>query len=565
MPLLKNLLIKLYHTGAIRYFRSETKRKLTSILTPVQNTLNAHSANLNNLLDITNALAQQQRQHLSLMKLAEDKQDLHTRLLNEANNKHNDQLHFLKDVHDRQGFSAYLIYREELLEKFISVTQAILADSFPLIQQYIEPIFTEILIGLMTPGGIWQFRETIQAFQKLPPQEEPHPVIRPAKPSTPLKILIVSGCFPSIMHGGGGRLLDIILELSKDHQVDLFTHYNQEQDESSLQLLQGKVDNIHLVTDFSKLNIQTVASWLRTINRAAKYYDIIQLEYPQTIRFIPHLRQYGRKIGFTFMECLSLSYTEKLEETLRISNNNSISTYARLFWEAVADEKFAMEEADYTISVTSKDANFLGRLSNRPTHIIPTCVSNFAILDEAQNCTFKQEKNSVLFVGFFGHWPNKEAVEWYLSNIHPKIRKAIPGYIFTIVGSGDVTDIREITKGDDSVVVTGMVESVVPYILKSKVCVSPLISGAGIRGKQNQYAALGRPSVTTSIGNKGLPYKNNESVLIADSASDFAKSVINLLCDKTLYNKLQDNATEIATANYTWPVHVANLLKIYQA
>jgi len=144
------------------------------------------------------------------------------------------------------------------------------------------------------------------------------------------------------------------------------------------------------------------------------------------------------------------------------------------------------------------------------------------------------------------------------------VKKAIPDYKIYIVGCGNLLKLHELTDGDSSVVITGPVESVVPYILKAKICISPLISGAGIRGKQNQYSVLGRPSVTTSIGNKGLIYKNEDSVLVADEPHDFAKAMIRLLTDEELYGAIQKKAKKIAMDNYTWKAHINELESIYR-
>lgn len=552
MSLLKNLLIILYHTRVMRYFRTEMKRKFTSLLAPIQSA--------------TNRLSEQQKYLLNLIQDINQKQDLHTRVHNEHTLKNDEELQLLRTLYINQGFTSNNIFHQETKDQFIPVIQQIINTSYPFIHKYTELIFEEIFIGHMRPGGIWQLKNDIASFTKnplAPCDTNPQPK-SPLTAKASLKILIVSGTFPSLMHGGGGRLLDIIIELSKENKIDLYTHFNPELDESSLDLLKNNVENIQTVS-YEELTVDMIGAWLRSIGRAAKYYDIIQLEYPQTIRFIHPMRQYGHKLGYTFMECLSLSYAEKLEEIIKSQNYDSVSKYAKKFWQAVANEKYALENADYTIAVTTMDAIFLKRLSTKSPHIIPTCISNFVIIDEAKKIkNTRADENTVMFLGFFGHWPNIEAVEWYLRDIHPLVQKEIPDYKFYIVGCGNVSSIKKMSKGDKSVVITGMVDSVVPYILKAKVCVSPLISGAGIRGKQNQYSILGRPSVTTSTGNNGLEYKHEDSVLIADNAKDFAESIVRLLSDDKLYSKLQRNSQKTAASCYTWPSHIKKLTTIYQ-
>lgn len=542
-----------------RLARSVASRILRIIFGPILNDISAVDAKVGNLAAQVDRLIQADLE-------ADLKVDLHTRLMNEANDKHDTMLNYLKHTYHNQNFSVYAHFGEVLLPEFIHILQRTLGNDFPVIQRNAKQLFTEILIDHLMPGGIWRLQHDIAQFPHATSEVKVLPLITSSPVSSAsLKICIVSGCFPSLMHGGGGRLLDIITELSINHQIDLYTHYNPGLDASSLDLIEDKLVHVKLVEDYHLFSVSAVESWFRSINRDVGYYDVIQLEYPQTVRFINPLRKYGKRVGFTFMECLAKSHTEKLDATLSVGDYDTISQQIRDFWMAMANEKYALDNADFCIAVTDEDAKFLQRLSPCPTHIIPTCLSRSVILEEAAKYIDVQSKeNEVVFIGFFGHWPNIEAMEWYLSAIHPLIKAQLPGYHLTIVGSGDVTKLIQLSEGDNTVTVTGKVDSIVPYILKAKVCVSPLVSGAGIRGKQNQYAALGRPSVTTSIGNNGLLYRQEESVLIADKPSDFAGAVVRLLTDDKMYAKIQQQAQEIALENYSWPKHLEKMLVLYR-
>ena len=57
-----------------------------------------------------------------------------------------------------------------------------------------------------------------------------------------LRILYISGVFPSVEHGGGLRLFDILSELSERHHVELYTSFSESQDLVSLELLKRKLE-----------------------------------------------------------------------------------------------------------------------------------------------------------------------------------------------------------------------------------------------------------------------------------------------------------------------------------
>ena len=81
------------------------------------------------------------------------------------------------------------------------------------------------------------------------------------------------------------------------------------------------------------------------------------------------------------------------------------------------------------------------------------------------------------------------------------------------------------------VVVTGRVPDVRPYVQKAAVCIAPLVSGAGLRTKVVQYAALRRPCVATSIAVEDLGFADGRDVFVADAPDAFADRVVELLLD----------------------------------
>ena len=140
--------------------------------------------------------------------------------------------------------------------------------------------------------------------------------------------------------------------------------------------------------------------------------------------------------------------------------------------------------------------------------------------------------NSVGFFGYYNHYPNVDGLRWYLQNVHEKIVNEIPDYTFHVFGFGDLSAIQTEFCDDQSIIYVGKVDNIVRSLEPMQILVAPLINGAGIRGKINQYSAVGRPTVSTSIGVSGMKYLNGKSIVVADHPADFANSIINLLRNK---------------------------------
>ena len=110
------------------------------------------------------------------------------------------------------------------------------------------------------------------------------------------------------------------------------------------------------------------------------------------------------------------------------------------------------------------------------------------------------------------------------------------------------------------IIYVGFVKEANEEISKYQIAVSPLITGAGFRGKLIQYSILSKPTVATSISCAGLPFKPGEHILIADDAQTFIKSVINLLKDQSLQKKISKKSYDLISSKYTWESNIDRIM-----
>ena len=92
-----------------------------------------------------------------------------------------------------------------------------------------------------------------------------------------------------------------------------------------------------------------------------------------------------------------------------------------------------------------------------------------------------------------------------------------------------------------SVTVTGWVKEISGLYHQARVALAPLRFGAGIKGKIGEALNFGVPVVTTNIGADGMGLQHNHDVLIADTAQDFARAVIDCHTNLELWNTLRAN------------------------
>ena len=515
--------------------------------------------------------------HRKIDSTAHALQEQHQQLNLDGDGRHRQAVRIMdRAIHEHdllladQAYTLYPGLHAVMLPSFQAVLKKISGPGHPDIQQTAPLLLLEIAKEYQKiPGGIWRLNAEIAAF--LTTRQPPSTLGAAIEPPTPkidgepLRILMLSGMFPSVEHGGGLRLFDIIGILADlGHQIDLFSVYVPERDQASLGLLQGKLAHIQLVPleEFTDAHLH---AWLTELGRGPRDYHAVQGEYPQSARLLAAARPFARKTGFTFMECATKSLLTKLSHSLAEHDFATLSQQAQTFWELTVLELAAANESDFLIAVTPEDATEIERTTGQRPEVIPTCLSPSQIIRPLNSCRERPpEGETVVFLGYFDHFPNIDGVRWYLDRVHPLIKKQVPGYRFLVVGAGDTGQLREQANGDHSVVFTGRVDDIASQIVRGKVCVLPLVSGAGIRGKLNQYALAGRPAVSTSLGNLGLNFPPGQAVLIADRPEDFAQEVVRLLTDHELNQDVAARAQKHALANFTWEPQIERLLSLYR-
>jgi glycosyltransferase involved in cell wall biosynthesis len=87
----------------------------------------------------------------------------------------------------------------------------------------------------------------------------------------------------------------------------------------------------------------------------------------------------------------------------------------------------------------------------------------------------------------------------------------------------------------------GYVEDISSFFESCRLSIAPLRWGAGVKGKINQSMSYGLPVVSTTIGAEGMHLIHNTDVLVADTATDFAKQVVRLYGDAALWQTLSHN------------------------
>src|SRR5262249_22730918 len=145
--------------------------------------------------------------------------------------------------------------------------------------------------------------------------------------------------------------------------------------------------------------------------------------------------------------------------------------------------------------------------------------------------------------------PNQDGVKWFAENVWPAIKRARPNATFHVVGRHPPPAVQALGQLP-GVKVVGAVADVRPHLAETSVFVVPLLVGGGTRLKIYEAMASGRAVVSTQIGAEGLPVRPGVHYFAADRPADFASSVVTLLSDAALRNRVAGAAEKFVRARY---------------
>lgn len=151
---------------------------------------------------------------------------------------------------------------------------------------------------------------------------------------------------------------------------------------------------------------------------------------------------------------------------------------------------------------------------------------------------------SIYLAGSFGKDSAMDkAARWVINEIFPALLIRHPDLFFYIIGNGSKETLADIKH--DRIIITGRLDSVLPYLCHASVALVPLKFESGTRFKIMEAAACEVPIVSTTLGAEGIPVKHNRDILIADTSSEFIDAIGRILNDPSLGKKLAIGCKEL--------------------
>ncbi len=135
----------------------------------------------------------------------------------------------------------------------------------------------------------------------------------------------------------------------------------------------------------------------------------------------------------------------------------------------------------------------------------------------------------VVFCGVMSYQPNAETAHWLAEHVWPRVRARHADARLALVGSDPSASLRKLEASDPSVVVTGHVADVRPWLWESAVAAAPIRTARGIQNKVLEAIAAGLPCVISRAVAVGLPAEVTPACDVVDDEESCADRICTLL------------------------------------
>jgi len=212
-------------------------------------------------------------------------------------------------------------------------------------------------------------------------------------------------------------------------------------------------------------------------------------------------------------------------------------------------ERFWYPKARHCIAVSKEDARIIESYGAKVS-----VVDNGVDVEHYNIEENGSDRGSIIFVASYETFSNQDAAIYFMKEIFPIIKTKDKNVRCLLVGKDPTNRMKYYASKEPNIVITGTVPDVRDYISKAEVYIVPIRIAGGSRLKILEAMAMRKAIVSTTIGAEGLKVENGTNIMLADSPSEFADNVIELLSNKSINSALGTEGWKLVKYSYDWDI-----------
>ncbi|MEP7356400.1 MAG: glycosyltransferase family 4 protein [Anaerolineales bacterium] len=161
-----------------------------------------------------------------------------------------------------------------------------------------------------------------------------------------------------------------------------------------------------------------------------------------------------------------------------------------------------------------------------------------------------EARAGIVFIGAYQHRPNLDGLRWFLRDIFPLVRAALPGVRLSVIGADPPPEALALAASD--VHIAGHVADLAQVYNACRLSIAPLRFGAGVKGKVLLSLSYGVPVVGTRLAAEGSHLLDGQNVRLADAPEDFARAVVEVYTQPRLWGRLSRAGLETVAQHFSF-------------
>jgi GT2 family glycosyltransferase len=249
-------------------------------------------------------------------------------------------------------------------------------------------------------------------------------------------------------------------------------------------------------------------TWPQWLGKQVERIDLILYNRPHiTARFLPTLsrlypgahRLYNTHDLHGWREALEAQQPAELPEQLAAPPSPPPQLKAL----CTPQERQILAQMHGVISISAKETDLLRRHFPRGVHAVPGYICRW----RGGGASRADATKAVLFVGGFGHRPNRMGLLWFVERVWPLLADAVAaGLRLIVVGSNCPSELEQQLRGIAGVAFEGAVSEARLAELYgcTRLSLAPLPYGAGLKGKVVEALSWGHRVIGSAYAFEGL-------------------------------------------------------------
>ncbi len=397
-----------------------------------------------------------------------------------------------------------------------------------------------------------------------------------------MNILLVSSYLPYPLFSGGHiRLYNLIRELSRKHKITLICEKRDYQGDAEVRELKKFCKKVITVNRKKQWTIKNILktglsfqSFLITGHTSSEMKKEIKRELSESQFDLIHIETSYVMQNIPLIDIPLILVEHNIEYLVykRFADSAPLPLRPLLYLDVLKlkywEEKM-WGKATKLVAVSQSEKEIMDKIRQDVVVVSNGVdINKFKVLkSEIRN---PKSEIRILFIGEFKWVQNRDAIEWILKEIWPKLKSEfIPsmtdkGIKLWVVGKSIPNFIKKLTTDKSVVFDENAPDKTEEIYQKSDLLIAPIRVGGGTSFKILEAMASGVPVITTPLGN-AMGAKENSEIVIAKTSEDFVQSIKRLLEDEKFYETISTNARKLVEEKFNWEKISQDLNSVYES